>query len=89
MAVKVAPVIEALQQAFQATWGQPALLYRQGGSVPIMGMFQRELGMDLTTLGFGTGDNGHAPNEYLIVEELFRGIATALHFYHILGAQAG
>jgi acetylornithine deacetylase/succinyl-diaminopimelate desuccinylase-like protein len=83
------PVIEALQQAFQATWGRPALLYRQGGSVPIMGMFQRELGMDLATLGFGTGENGHAPNEYLIVEELFRGIATALHFYHNLGSQAG
>jgi acetylornithine deacetylase/succinyl-diaminopimelate desuccinylase-like protein len=80
------PVIDALQQAFQATWGQPARLYRQGGSVPIMGMFQRELGMDLATLGFGTGDNGHAPNEYLIVEELFRGIATAVHFYHNLGA---
>lgn len=83
------PVIDALQRAFQATWGQPALLYRQGGSVPIMGMFQRELGMDLATLGFGTGDNGHAPNEYLIVDELWRGIATALHFYHNLGAQAG
>lgn len=83
------PVIDALQRAFQATWGQPALLYRQGGSVPIMGMFQRELGMDLATLGFGTGDNGHAPNEYLIVEELWRGIATALHFYHNLGEQAG
>ncbi|HYF66314.1 MAG TPA: M20/M25/M40 family metallo-hydrolase, partial [Herpetosiphonaceae bacterium] len=82
------PVIEALQQAFQATWGRPALLYRQGGSVPIMGMFQRELGMDLATLGFGTGDNGHAPNEYLIIEHFFRGIATALHFYDNLRAQA-
>ncbi|HEY1014025.1 MAG TPA: dipeptidase [Herpetosiphonaceae bacterium] len=82
------PVIDALQEAFQATWGRPAALYRQGGSVPIMGMFQRELGIDLATLGFGTGDNGHAPNEYLIVDELFRGMATAIHFYARLGALA-
>ena len=81
------PVIEALQAAFEATWGKPAMLYRQGGSVPIMGMFQRELGIDLATLGFGTGDNGHAPNEYLLVDAFFRGVATAIHFYTRMGQQ--
>ncbi|MBM7844876.1 dipeptidase [Herpetosiphon giganteus] len=82
------PVIEALQAAFEATWGKPATLYRQGGSVPIMGMFQRELGMNLATLGFGTGENGHAPNEYLLVDEFFRGVATAIHFYTNMGQQS-
>jgi acetylornithine deacetylase/succinyl-diaminopimelate desuccinylase-like protein len=76
------PAVEAIQRAYQATWGQPAILLRQGGSVPIIGMFQRELGMAIVNLGFGVGDNVHAPNEYLILEHFSRGIDTAIHFFN-------
>jgi acetylornithine deacetylase/succinyl-diaminopimelate desuccinylase-like protein len=75
------PVIEAIHQAFEATWGKRALLYRQGGSVPIIGTFKQELGLPITSLGFGDGSNGHSPNEYIILEHFFRNIDTAIHFY--------
>jgi acetylornithine deacetylase/succinyl-diaminopimelate desuccinylase-like protein len=76
------PAIEALQQAFEAVWGKRAILYRQGGSVPVIGMFQRELGLPTTTLGYGVGENIHAPNEYLILDHFYRGIDTAIHFFN-------
>jgi acetylornithine deacetylase/succinyl-diaminopimelate desuccinylase-like protein len=83
------PEIEVLQRAYQATWGQEALLYREGGSVPVLGMFHRELGMPMIQLAFGVGDNGHAPNEYMILEYFPRGIELAIHFYEYLGEMKG
>ncbi len=83
------PIIDAIVEAIERTWGVPPTLYRQGGSVPIMGMMQRELGMSLATLGFGTGDNGHSPNEYYILEYFYRAIETAIHFYLLAGESDG
>lgn len=80
------PCIEAVQQAFEATWGKRALLYRQGGSIPIMGMMQRELGVPITNFGYGNGGNGHAPNEFCRLEHFYRGIDSAIHFYHTIAA---
>lgn len=81
------PEIEALQSAYEASWGMPALLYREGGTVPVLGMFQRQLGMPLIQLAYGVGDNGHAPNEYFDLAYFSRGIDLGIHFYHNL-AQA-
>ncbi len=78
------PCIEAIQQAFEATWGKRALLYRQGGSIPIMGMLQRELGVPITNFGYGNGGNGHAPNEFYRLEHFYRGIDSAIYFYHYI-----
>lgn len=80
------PCIEAVQRAFEATWGRPALLYRQGGSIPIMGMMQRELGVPITNFGYGNGGNGHAPNEFYRLEHFYRGIDSAIHFYHYIAS---
>lgn len=75
------PIVESIIEAVERTWGVSPLLYRQGGSVPIMGMMQRELGMPLATLGYGTGGNGHSPNEYYVLDYFYRSIETAIHFY--------
>ena len=78
------PEIDAMQKAYEASWGEPALLYREGGTVPVLGMFQRELDMPLIQLGYGVGDNGHAPNEYFDLDYFARGIDLGIHFYHNL-----
>ena len=78
------PEIEALQKAFRTTWGQEAMLDREGGTVPILGMFYRELGMPMIQFGYGVGDNGHAPNEYFDLDFFTKGIETGIHFYHYL-----
>jgi acetylornithine deacetylase/succinyl-diaminopimelate desuccinylase-like protein len=66
-------------------WEIPAVIQRTGGSIPIMGMFQRDLGMPITTMGFGTGGRAHSPNEFLWLKYFGMGIDTAIHFYHFLG----
>jgi acetylornithine deacetylase/succinyl-diaminopimelate desuccinylase-like protein len=78
------PAIDALQKAYQATWGKRAMLFRQGGSVPIMAVFQRELGLPITAMSLGTGDNGHSPNEYFVLDHFSRNIDLAIHAYHYL-----
>ncbi|MGB1250656.1 MAG: dipeptidase [Candidatus Promineifilaceae bacterium] len=80
----VGPVVDALQAAYGAVWGQSAVILGMGGSVPITGMFARQLGMPITMFGFGVGDGQHAPNEYLFLEHFGRGIDTAIHFYYQL-----
>jgi acetylornithine deacetylase/succinyl-diaminopimelate desuccinylase-like protein len=78
------PEVEALQRAYLATWGKEALLFRHGGSIPVLGIFQRELDIPLLDFGLGVGDNGHAPNEYMDLDYFLRGVDTAIHLYHYL-----
>ncbi|NDJ52019.1 MAG: M20 family dipeptidase [Chloroflexi bacterium] len=78
------PPVQAIHKAFEATWGQRATMYRQGGSVPIMSVFQRALGMPIATLGFAVGAQAHAPNEYYELDWFFTNLKTAIHFYHYL-----
>ncbi|MCB0012245.1 MAG: dipeptidase [Anaerolineales bacterium] len=79
------PLINAVQTALKATTGLEANLTRGGGSIPIGGMFQQELGAPLTALGVGFGENVHSPNEYLELEHFQTGIDTLLHFYYAYG----
>jgi acetylornithine deacetylase/succinyl-diaminopimelate desuccinylase-like protein len=49
-------------RALEAEWGRPAVLAASGGSIPIVGLFKRELKMDALMVGFDD-DRIHSPNE--------------------------
>lgn len=72
----------AANLAFKEAWGKTAIPMREGGSIPIVALFQKELGLDSVMLGFGLdGDAIHSPNESYGVFNFMKGIETIAWFY--------
>ena len=78
--------IKAAEQALETSYGKPPVFKREGGSVPIVGMLQKKLGVDTVMLGFAQPDDGiHGPNERQYLPGFFRGIETYIRYLDIVG----
>ncbi len=78
------PALKAVQRTLQATLGKKAILIRGGGSIPIGGMFQHELGVEIASMGLGSGGGIHSPNEFMYQKDIGVAIDTAVHLYYNL-----
>lgn len=78
--------LEAVQSALVDVIGKPAQLVRTGGSIPILGMFNRLMDMPITAYGYGEGENIHSPNEYVVVDTFFQALEGGIRLYHNLAA---
>ena len=73
---------QAASQAFNEAWGKPPIPTRDGGSIPIVALFKKELNIDVVLLGFGLDEDAiHSPNEHYGVFNYFKGIETIVLFY--------
>ena len=82
------PAIEAAAQAFERSIGNRPHFAREGGSIPVVGMFTTMFNMPVVMMGFGLPDDGlHSPNEKFHLPNFYRGIETAIHYYDILAAE--
>ena len=79
------PWLEAVQSAIETTVGVRAQLVRTGGSIPILGVFNRLIGLPITAFGYGHGEGIHSPNEYLETDTFFTSLEAAVRLYHNLG----
>ena len=78
----VASATEAMRQVFH----RDTVFVRGGGSIPIVGDFQRNLGIPTLLMGFGLpDDNLHAPNEKFHLANFYRGIESLLRFFVLAG----
>ncbi|MEP1033970.1 dipeptidase [Ekhidna sp.] len=73
---------KAAAKAMEKTWGKEPIPTREGGSIPIVALFQDVLGLDSILMGFGLNEDAiHSPNESYGLFNYYRGIETISHFY--------
>jgi acetylornithine deacetylase/succinyl-diaminopimelate desuccinylase-like protein len=80
------PYIQAATRALHEVWGKDTVFIRCGGSVPIVGDFERHLGAPGVMMGFGLpDDNIHAPNEKFCLKNFELGIESIIRFLEEAG----
>lgn len=80
------PYIKAATAAMHKVFGKETVFVRSGGSIPIVGDFERSLKIPSVMMGFGLSDDGlHAPNEKFHILNFYRGIESLIYFFEGLG----
>src|SRR5579862_1461419 len=80
------PYIQAATRALHEVWGKDTVFIRSGGSIPIVGDFDRHLGLPSVMMGFGLpDDNLHAPNEKFHLKNFELGIKSIIRFLEEAG----
>jgi acetylornithine deacetylase/succinyl-diaminopimelate desuccinylase-like protein len=73
---------KAASSAFEEVWGKSPIPTRDGGSIPIVSLFKKELGLDTVLMGFGLDSDAiHSPNEHYGIKNFLIGIETIVAFY--------
>ena len=74
---------KAASKAMQETYGKKPIPTRGGGSIPIVALFKKELGLDSILFGFGLDSDAlHSPNEHYGLFNYYKGIETIPLFYN-------
>ncbi len=73
---------KAASRAMEETYGKKPIPTRSGGSIPIVALFKKELGLDSILFGFGLDSDAlHSPNEHYGLFNYYKGIETIPLFY--------
>lgn len=82
------PLYDAARTALKAAFGKDPVIVGEGGSIPVVGDFQRILKAPVLLLGFGLpGENAHAPDEWISVENFTKGLRAVATLYELLGTK--
>jgi acetylornithine deacetylase/succinyl-diaminopimelate desuccinylase-like protein len=84
------PGFLAASKAMEETFGKKPVPTRGGGSIPIVALFKKELGLDSILFGFGLDSDAlHSPNEHYGLFNYYKGIETIPLFYKYYTELAG
>ncbi len=76
---------QAAHKAMETTFGKEPIPIRGGGSIPIVALFEQELGLKSVLMGFGLDTDAiHSPNEHYGIFNYLKGIQTIPFFYKYL-----
>ena len=74
----------AAAKAYETAWGKTPIPTKDGGSIPVVALFQDTLGSDVVMMGFGLdSDVIHSPDENFGIENFLKGIETVAEFHQI------
>jgi acetylornithine deacetylase/succinyl-diaminopimelate desuccinylase-like protein len=74
------PLFDAARRALAAAFGREPVITGEGGSIPVVGDFERILG--------APGENAHAPDEWMSMENFTKGMRAIATLWDELGASA-
>jgi acetylornithine deacetylase/succinyl-diaminopimelate desuccinylase-like protein len=73
---------QAASEAMAETFGKYPIPTRGGGSIPIVALFEKELGIKSILMGFGLDSDAiHSPNEHFGLFNFYKGIDTIPYFF--------
>ncbi|PHI18389.1 peptidase dimerization domain protein [Lewinellaceae bacterium SD302] len=73
---------KAAHLAMQDTFGKAPIPKREGGSIPIVALFEEVLNVKSILMGFGLDSDGlHSPNEHYGLFNFYKGIETIPHYF--------
>lgn len=76
------PEYQAAHKAMEATFGKAPIPKREGGSIPIVALFESVLGVKSVLMGFGLDSDAiHSPNEHYGLFNYYKGIETIPYYY--------
>ncbi len=78
--------MRAANQVLQQVFGNAPVYEREGGSIPVVAVFQKVLGIDSIMLGFGLpDDNLHSPDERFYLPNFYNGIDAVIRYLAEIG----
>ena len=73
---------KAAHLAMEKTFGTPPIPKREGGSIPIVALFEEVLEVKTILMGFGLDSDAlHSPNEHYGLFNFYKGIETIPYFF--------
>jgi acetylornithine deacetylase/succinyl-diaminopimelate desuccinylase-like protein len=80
-------IYDAARAALRAAFGKEPVITGEGGSIPVVGDFEKILGAPVLLVGFGLpGENAHAPDEWMSDENFRLGMRAAAALWDEYGA---
>ena len=78
---------DAARRALATAFEKPPVIVGEGGSIPVVGDFERILGAPVLLVGFGLpGENAHAPDEWMSEENFCIGMRAMATFWDEYGS---
>jgi acetylornithine deacetylase/succinyl-diaminopimelate desuccinylase-like protein len=76
------PLYDAARRALATAFDKEPVIVGEGGSIPVVGDFERVLGVPVLLVGFGLpGENAHAPDEWMSEENFRIGMRAMAAFW--------
>lgn len=80
------PLFDAARRALATAFEKEPVIVGEGGSIPVVGDFERVLNAPVLLVGFGLpGENAHAPDEWMSVENFHIGMRAIARFWDEYG----